>query len=1158
MADTIDWNVLIRLAVQGAKGSKAELEGVLKTTEALSRQGKVTEKTLEATTRAVNRSLSGTTAGLTKQEQAFVRQERTYANYLERQEAGYRKQDAIYNSYMEGQFKADSKRAQSLENLGSVIERSEKRSQQALSKTQQAESTLNRERSRRDNKTAMAAWDQEFKALSQASDASAKAAIAARSATVDYNKFAEGSIALRYANYDVARTMLSVSAGFAAVGTGAVVAAAKYESAFTAVERTTGLAGDSAAGLREELMQLTREIPQSFADISSLASRGAQLGIPAEEIAKFTEVVAQFVATSDTVTLDQAVEAFGRISNLLGDSNFEALGSAITLVGVNAAATEGQIVKTTQELAPFGAAVGLASDEVIALAAAVASLGQPPERARSAFLTLQKVVDGAVSGMNDKLEAFSVLLGMTEQETANLWKQDPGQFIQSFVTALGGVENLTGAFDALGIKERRAVQVFQALAADSRNAAGGMSVLSRAFEDANKGYTEQTELQRQYALIVDDLASKWQILQNAVMEFAAAAGGAAMPTVKALVDGLAALTQQASQFAQSDVGQRVLQWAGAATILITVLAGLRGIIALSTASIVGLNFAARALGGAGVLAGLRGLFAAFGLVKSGADGATVSTLTLRKALIGVGRATLIIGILQAVAEVMFNTAEVAEFLGAKIREVGNFIIDFSRVVGSVVPGATALSAGLQAAGASVNYLGSSWVEWGKANGDAANQMGDLNANIGDLIPDVDDLDSGIADLGSSTSDTAEKVKTLSDYASDLSSVFSRAFEIRYNSQATLDTIATSFQAIRDSSDEAAKSIRSLKADIEGLTSDLNIQQRFLAIALEYKDYDRAQAIQANIAKLQSDLADKSAQLSKEQDKNSKTLEGNSSAAIGNRNTIRDLVSQYQAHISALASSGLSQDELARQTEILRQDFINQATQLGFNRQELGLYEQSFYGLTTAINGVPRDINVDFNADPALQALNEFAARAKEQMGALGPDLGSVLGQGLGNSLKASAEAAVFDIQDYLKRTQQGTGPLAGGYVFTNPNSRLRLGGGGSFAGGGYTGAGGKYEPAGIVHRGEYVVPKHQVNQRTGLPYSDALGRLQKGTSGRTGYSGGGYVRGSNGGMGRIDSYGPMALQQMMAAFQTYLSLDGRPLTESVNKQNSISTNTGAY
>lgn len=38
-----------------------------------------------------------------------------------------------------------------------------------------------------------------------------------------------------------------------------------------------------------------------------------------------------------------------------------------------------------------------------------------------------------------------------------------------------------------------------------------------------------------------------------------------------------------------------------------------------------------------------------------------------------------------------------------------------------------------------------------------------------------------------------------------------------------------------------------------------------------------------------------------------------------------------------------------------------------------------------------------------------------------------------------------------------------------------------FATGGFTGRGGKHEVAGLVHKGEYVLPKEQVDQTTGLP-----------------------------------------------------------------------------
>ena len=44
---------------------------------------------------------------------------------------------------------------------------------------------------------------------------------------------------------------------------------------------------------------------------------------------------------------------------------------------------------------------------------------------------------------------------------------------------------------------------------------------------------------------------------------------------------------------------------------------------------------------------------------------------------------------------------------------------------------------------------------------------------------------------------------------------------------------------------------------------------------------------------------------------------------------------------------------------------------------------------------------------------------------------------------------------------------------------------GSFADGGYTGPGGRYQPAGVVHRGEYVIPAEAVS-RLGVDYFDAI------------------------------------------------------------------------
>lgn len=61
-----------------------------------------------------------------------------------------------------------------------------------------------------------------------------------------------------------------------------------------------------------------------------------------------------------------------------------------------------------------------------------------------------------------------------------------------------------------------------------------------------------------------------------------------------------------------------------------------------------------------------------------------------------------------------------------------------------------------------------------------------------------------------------------------------------------------------------------------------------------------------------------------------------------------------------------------------------------------------------------------------------------------------------------------------------------------------------FAEGGYTGNGGKYEPAGIVHKGEYVAPQHIVKSPSAQPHIAALESMRL-----KGYADGGFVTNTN-------------------------------------------------
>lgn len=111
-----------------------------------------------------------------------------------------------------------------------------------------------------------------------------------------------------------------------------------------------------------------------------------------------------------------------------------------------------------------------------------------------------------------------------------------------------------------------------------------------------------------------------------------------------------------------------------------------------------------------------------------------------------------------------------------------------------------------------------------------------------------------------------------------------------------------------------------------------------------------------------------------------------------------------------------------------------------------------------------------------------------------------------------------------------------------------------FQTGGYTGQGGVSEVAGVVHRGEYVIPKAQVNQTTGLPYADALGRLMSGAPSRTvtpavssGQTGSSIVSLSAG-----------TIQAIAQATGKAIYLDGRMIADASAKVYSQQNTVGAY
>lgn len=976
----------------------------------------------------------------------------------------------------------------------------------------------------------------------------------------------EGYVALRYALYDVSRTALVASAAIAGVGVATVKSFADTESGFSALERTSGLYGDALGPLRDELLELSRVLPVATADIQSFAARGAQLGIAEESIAGFTETIAKFVATSPEVDINSVAEAFGRISNLTGTDDFTALASSIALVGVNAAATDQQIIKTTQEFARAAATTSLTADEIIGISAAFASLGVQPEAARGVANQFFTQLNEGAAGLNDSMAVAAQMMGMTEQAAASLFKTDTGTFFQNFVTGLSQTEDVTLALNNMGLEGARLGPAFAALAKNTRDSAAGQSVLSRAMADANQGFRERLELDRQFAPIADDVNSKTLLIANAFRELAYEIGLELAPTLGVVLDGVKNLINGLSEFIQTPVGEAVVRMVATLSGLAVVAGGLISILAGVGASTLAVRFALQQIAGSGFAAAFTGVANAIRGIGVASAGSTALTVAFGNAVKYLGRVTIIGAALYALSELIFNTGGALQWLGNVILQFSNFLRDAGQMINDFFGIATPATD--DPVYQFFRDTGKNIQQWGKSLGDANADVSEFTGGqlaMNDVLEDfggniMPQAVGGMDDYGNSAGQAAQEVRTLVDYANDLAKVWDRAFDIRFSGQTTLDAITSSFISIREAADEAAKRIRDLNNDIASLSSDIKIQEYFLSIAIEYGDTKRAAAIEAELAKKRAELADKTDELQSEQDAANKSLEGNSKGAIENRKTITDLVRQYQAHIGALAASGMSQADLAIATQRLKADFIAQATQLGYNRAELERYAAAFDDVAIAIARVPRNVTVTANTNPALQALNEFVATARSTIGngisvpvSAYPSMASARNAGAAAGLEAAiaAEQKLYETGLASGRASLAAlGQMASNIA--NWRSQLRALG---YAKGGYTGAGGMYEPAGIVHRGEYVFPKSAVDQSTGLPTQAALlgmlgslpSRSVAAPSRATSSSGATQVALTAG-----------SIQAIAQAVQPYLVIDGKLVGDATSRAYANDTMAGAY
>lgn len=386
----------------------------------------------------------------------------------------------------------------------------------------------------------------------------------------------------RYALYDVATTWGVVST--ATLGAAAVTTkiAIDYQKNFASVARTSQLTGQSLEALRQDLIDLSTNMPVSFEDITQIATLGGQLGIAAEGLDDFTQVVAMLTATTN-LSAEAAGTALGRFNALFDDvnpSNFENIGSAIAKVGVNSVATETQIVSIATQISSMGDFAGFTAEQVVGLSGALASVGAQPELSRGTVTRLFTLMSQAVANGGDALNEFARISDVTAADFQSAWGTD--RFASVFQRFLKGVadegQGAVKTLNDLGVSSVRDVPLLLRLA-------GAQDVVNTAFADAKSGFEDGTELQKQYAVTTNTVADRLTKLGNSIKAVLEAGAGASLGPIAGFLDAMIGIGQALQNIINTPVG-RVL---GVITISVFGLVGaftaLRAMQAITTASL---------------------------------------------------------------------------------------------------------------------------------------------------------------------------------------------------------------------------------------------------------------------------------------------------------------------------------------------------------------------------------------------------------------------------------------------------------------------------------------------------------------------------------------------------------------------------------------------
>lgn len=368
-----------------------------------------------------------------------------------------------------------------------------------------------------------------------------------------------------------AAAMAAAGAAVGVVGGMAISAGSDFESAFAGVRKTVDATEEQFAELEDRLRDMAKNKPQTAVELAEIAETAGQLGIHTENIAEFTDAMADLKVATNLG--DEGASQFAKFANIvdMSQDKFSNLGSTVVALGNNMATTEADIVEMGMRLAGAGKQVGMSEGDIMGFAAALSSVGIEAEAGGSAMskmmVNMQLAVEtgadawaeidasmertghtreqaehavaeggkalnnfAASVGWNAKqlkasvkeaqdsagsLQDFADVANMTSEEFANAFKDNAAGALSAFISGLNDTERLGQSaivtLDNMDIKEVR-------LRDTLLRAANASGLFSDALTLANTSFDENTALTKEAEQRYKTFESRLDMVKNRVTD----------------------------------------------------------------------------------------------------------------------------------------------------------------------------------------------------------------------------------------------------------------------------------------------------------------------------------------------------------------------------------------------------------------------------------------------------------------------------------------------------------------------------------------------------------------------------------------------------------------------------------------------------------------